>query len=121
MEEHMQYVLLAYADEQQAALPSSEHEALGNASRANDQALRKSGRLLSVEHLQSSCTATTVRFQHGRLSITVGPLAETREQLLDIFTITARDLNEAIQVAAMMPQARGGPIEVRPLLAFDQL
>ena len=115
----MQYVLLAYADEQQVAMPSSEREALGEACRANDEALRKSGRLLAVEVLQSRCTATTIRFQRGQLSITVGPLAATREQLIGIFTITARDLNEAIQVAATMPQARGGPIEVRPLVAFD--
>ena len=115
----MQYVLLAYADEQQVSIPSSQREALADACRANDEALRKSGHLLAVEILQSSCTATTVRFQHGQLSITVGPLATTREQLIGIFTITARDLNEAIQVAATMPQARGGPIEVRPLATFD--
>ena len=117
----MQYVLLAYEDQQQAALPSSEREAFRNACRANDEALRKSGHLLTAEGFQHSCTATTVRFQHGRLSVTVGALAETRAQLVGIFTISARDLNEAIQVAATMPQARGGPIEVRPIEAFDPL
>jgi len=117
----MQYVLLAYGDEQQLdAMPSSEREALGNACRANDEALRKSGHLLAVEGLQSSCTTTTIRYEHGQLSIAVGPLAATKEQLIGIFTITARDLNEAIQVAATMPQARAGPIEVRPVVAFDQ-
>jgi hypothetical protein len=117
----MRYILLAYADEQQlGAMSSSEREALGNACLTNDEALRKSGHLLTVEGLQSSCSTTTVRIQHGNLSVTVGPLAETKEQLIGIFTITARDLNEAIQVAARMPQARGGPIEVRPIAAFDQ-
>ena len=117
----MRYILLAYGDERQLdAMSSSEREALGNACLTNDEALRKSGHLLAVEGLQSSCSATTVRVQHGNLSVTVGPLAETKEQLIGIFTITARDLNEAIQVAARMPQARGGPIEVRPIAAFDQ-
>jgi hypothetical protein len=118
-EEHMQYVLLAYEDDQQATLSNSEREAFRNACRANDEALRNSGHLLTVEAL-GSCTATTVRFQHGKLSITVGPLAAIKQQLIGIFTITARDLNEAIQVAATMPQARGGPIEVRPIVAFDE-
>jgi len=117
----MQYVLLAYGDEQQLeAMPNNEREALGNACLANDEALRQSGHLLAVEGLQSSRTAITVRVEHGKLSVSDGPYARTKEQLIGIFTITARDLNEAIQVAAKMPQACGGPIEVRPILAFDQ-
>ncbi len=72
------------------------------------------------EGLQGSSTATTVRVQNGKLSVSDGPYAKTKDQLIGIFTITARDLNEAILVAAKMPQARGGPIEVRPILAFDQ-
>jgi len=116
----MLYVLLAYEDEQQAALSSSEREAFRNACQANDEALRISGYLLAVEALQNSCTATTVRVQRGQLSVAVGAVAATREQLIGIFTITARDLNEAIQVAASMPQARGGPIEVRPIVAYEQ-
>ena len=117
----MQYVLLAYGDAQRLdSMSSSEREALGNACLANDQALRNSGHLLAVERLQSSSTATTIRLQNGYLSVAVGPVAETNEQLIGIFTITARDLNEAIQVASQMPQARSGPIEVRPVVAFDR-
>jgi hypothetical protein len=118
----MRYVLLAYRDEQQlAAMPSSERDALVNACLSNDEALRQSGHLVAIEGLQGSSTATTVWVQNGELSLSDGPYAETREQLIGIFTITARDLNEAIQVVAKMPQARGGPIEIRPILAFDQL
>lgn len=118
----MRYVLLAYRDEQQLdAMPSSERDALGNACLSNDEALRQSGHLLAMEGLQGSSTATTVRVQNGKLSLDEGPYVKTKEQLIGIFTITARDLNEAIQVAAQMPQARGGPIEIRPILAFDQL
>ena len=117
----MKYILLAYADEQLLdAMPSNERDALGNACLVNDQALRTSGHLLAVEGLQSSRTASTVRVHNGSLSVADGPYAETPEQLLGIFTIDARDLNEAIQVAARMPQARAGPIEVRPILALNQ-
>ena len=117
----MMYAFLAYADEKQwDAMSTSERDALGNACRSNDEVLRKSGHLIRVEGLQSSSTATTVRVQKGKGAVTDGPFAETKEQLIGIFTINARDLNEAIQVASKMPQARGGPIEVRPILEFDQ-
>jgi hypothetical protein len=116
----MKYVLLAYGNEQQLeAMPSSEREALGNACMTNDEALRRSGHLLAVEGLQSSRTAAIVRVENGSVSVGVGPYAETKEQLIGIFTIDARDLNEAIQVASTMPQARSGPIEVRPIAACD--
>lgn len=118
----MKYVLLAYADEQLLdAMPSGEREALANACLDNDQALRESGRLLAAEGLQRSCAASTVRVHNGIVSIADGSYAETAEQLVGIFTIDARDLNEAIQVAAQMPQAHTGPIEVRPVVALDPL
>ena len=117
----MKYILLAYADERRLdAMPSRERDALDSACQANDQALQASGHLLAVEGLQGSRTASTVRVGNGGLTISDGPYAETPEQLLGIFTIDARDLNEAIQVAAHMPQARAGPIEVRPLLALSK-
>jgi hypothetical protein len=120
-EERMRYLFLAYVDERQwDAMTTSEREALRSACLANDEALRKSGHLLAAEGLQSSRAATTVRIQGGKVSLADGPYAESKEQLIGLFTINARDLNEAIQVAATMPQARGGPIEVRPILELDQ-
>jgi hypothetical protein len=117
----MKYVFLAYADEKQwGTMSSSERDTLGDACLANDQALRERGYLLAVEGLHRGRTTTTVRVQNGEVSITDGPIAETNEQLIGIFTINARDLNEAIQLAATMPQARGGPIEVRPVAVLDQ-
>jgi hypothetical protein len=117
----MRYVLLAYANEQQlAALPNSERAALGRACLDSDEAIRQRGYLLAVQGLESSRNAATVRFENGDLCVSDGPYAETKEQLIGIFTITARDLNEAIQLAAQMPQARGGPIEVRPLEELEQ-
>ena len=117
----MKYLFLAYGDERQLqTMSASERDALANACLASDEALRQSGHLLAVEGLQSSGAAITVRVQNGKVLVAGGPLVETKEQLIGIFTINARDLNEAIQVAATMPQARGGPIEVRPILEFDQ-
>ena len=112
----MKYVLLAYNDEALlGSMPASELDALGAACAANDEALRASGHLLAVAGLQSGDIATTVRVQNGRLALADGPYVRTNEQLAGIFAIEARDLNEAIQVASRMPQARGGPIEVWPL------
>jgi hypothetical protein len=116
----MRYLLLAYGDEQAlSALPAGERRALLNACLANDDALRRSGHLLAAEGLEGSAAATTVRVHNGRLSVSDGPFASTREQIVGLFFINARDLNEAIQVAATMPQARGGPIEVRPVLELN--
>src|SRR5690349_5484595 len=90
-EERMKYVLLVYGDEQQLdTMSSSEREALGNACLANNEALRQSGHLLAAEDLQSSRTATTVRVHNGNVSVTDGPYAPTKEQLIGLFFINAR-------------------------------
>jgi hypothetical protein len=80
-----------------------------------DKAIRKSGHCLASEALQSVQTATTVRMRNARVSITDGPFAETKEQLAGFYMIEARDLNEAIQIAAKIPPARVGCVEVRPI------
>src|SRR5436853_1907948 len=117
----MRYLFLAYGDETRLdAMSAGERDALGDECMANDELLRKSGHLLAVQGLERSCTAATVRIQNGKVCVASGSVAQTKEQLIGIFTINARDLNEAIRVASQMPQARGGPIEVRPLLEFDQ-
>jgi hypothetical protein len=112
----MRYLFLAYRDEERwNAMSAGERDAFENACVANDEALRKSGRLLAVERLKSSSVATTVRVHNGKVSVADGPFVKTKEQLIGLFFIDARDLNEAIQVAWKMPQARAGPIEVRPI------
>jgi hypothetical protein len=117
----MNYVLLIYADDEHwAALSARARDTLAAARLANDAALRQRGHLLAAQSLHSSSTATTVRVRSGKLAVGDGPVAVSREQLSAICTIYARDLNEAIQVAAQMPQARMGPIEIRPLVEFDQ-
>jgi len=71
--------------------------------------------LVAAEALQPVDTATTVRIRNGKLSVTDGPFTETKEQLAGFYLIDARDLNEAIQVAAKIPPAREGSVEVRPV------
>ncbi len=112
----MKYLLLTYEDEDWlATMTPSEYDAFESACRSSAEGLRQNGRLLAAADLQSSHTATTVRVNQGQVAITAGVFNEPNEQLMGLFFIEARDLNEAIQVAAQMPQMRGGPIEVRPL------
>ena len=79
------------------------------------EGLRNTGVLVAAEALQPVETATTVRVRNGRVSVTDGPFAETKEQLAGFYLIEARDLNEAIQVAVKIPPAREGSVEVRPV------
>jgi hypothetical protein len=105
----MKYLCLVYLEESKLhAIPDSECMACGNG-------LRERGILLAAEPLHPVEAATTVRIRNGKLSVTDGPFAETKEQLAGFYLIDARDLNDAIQVAAKIPPAREGSIEVRPV------
>jgi hypothetical protein len=109
LEGAMKYLCLVYLDEKRLdELPDEECVAY-------DTAIRKSGHCIGSEALQSVQTATTVRVRNGKASITDGPFAETKEQLAGFYLVEARDLNEAIQLAAKIPPARVGSIEVRPI------
>jgi hypothetical protein len=104
----MKYLCLVYLDEDKLhAIDDSECQACGDG-------LRKSGHHIAAEALQSVDTATTVRVRNGKVSITDGPFAETKEQLAGFYLVDAADLNEAIRLAAKIPPARVGSIEVRP-------
>jgi hypothetical protein len=112
----MKYVCLVYlVEEDMNALSKREADACTEESLAYDQALRRSGHLLAAQALQPVETATTIRVRNGKLSTTDGPFAETKEQLGGFILIEARDLNDAIQVAAKIPMGRRGSIEVRPI------
>ena len=105
----MKYLCLVYLDENRLdELPDEDCVDF-------DTQIRKSGHCLASEALQPVQTATTVRVRNGRLSVTDGPFAETKEQLAGFYMIEARDLNEAIQLASRIPPARVGSIEVRPI------
>ena len=108
----MKYACLVYlADDKLHSVPDSECLACG-------EGLRQSGQMLGGEALQPTESATTVRIRNGKLAVTDGPFAETKEQLAGFYLIEARDLNEAIQIAAKIPPARTGSIEVRPVRAL---
>jgi hypothetical protein len=109
----MKYLCLVYLEEAKLhAVPDRECFACGNG-------FRESGLLVAAEALQPVNTATTVRVRNGKVSVTDGPFAETKEQLAGFYLIEARDLNEAIQVASKIPPAREGSIEVRPVRELD--
>jgi hypothetical protein len=97
------------------ALSNSDSQALDDESLAYDRALRESGHFLAAQALQSVNTARTVRLRNGKLSVTDGPFAETKEQVGGFILIEAKDLNEAIQLAAKIPALRLGAVEVRPV------
>ena len=117
----MRYLCLIYDEEQKlAAMPKSESDAFMGEYFAFTDGIRKSGHYLAGEALQPVGTATTVRVRNGKLSTTDGPFAETKEQLGGYYLINARDLNDAIQIAAKIPSARLGSVEVRPVMEFEQ-
>jgi hypothetical protein len=109
----MKYLCLVYLEEEKLrAVPDRECMNCGNA-------FRQSGLLVAAEALESTRSAATVRVRNGTMSITDGPFAETKEQLAGFYLIEARDLNDAIQIAAKIPPAREGSIEVRPVRELD--
>ena len=116
----MRYLCLIYAEEKQmGTMSKSESEAFTGEYFAFTEGIQKSGHLLGGEALQPVHTATTLRLRNGKVSTTDGPFAETKEQLGGFYLIDARDLNEAIQVAAKIPSARLGSVEVRPIREYN--
>jgi hypothetical protein len=112
----MKYLLLIYNDPQLlGAMPSDEFEReLAHCyERAGE--LMEQGRLIGSERLELPDAATTVRIREGKVSVTDGPFAETKEYLAGFNVIEARDLNEAIRLAAGFPWAKTGSVEVRPI------
>src|ERR1043166_990329 len=105
----MKYLCLVYGEEDKIT-QMDDLECL-----ACDRSLRESGHCVSSEALQPVSTATTVRIRNGKLSVSDGPFAETKEALAGFYLIDAGDLNEAIQIASRIPPARVGSIEVRPV------
>ena len=104
----MKYLCLVYGEEEKIAT-MDDRECL-----ACDTQMRASGHCVASEALQPVATAATVRIRGGKLSVSDGPFAETKEQLAGFYLIEARDLNEAIQIASKIPPAQFGSIEVRP-------
>jgi hypothetical protein len=117
----MKYLCLIYENEKNwESLPPAESEAVMNEYYAFTETISRNGQLVAGEALQPTHTATTVKVRNGKVSTTDGPFAETKEQLGGFYLIEAKDLNEAIQIAAKIPSARFGSVEVRPVMDFSQ-
>ncbi|MGH8203496.1 MAG: YciI family protein [Steroidobacteraceae bacterium] len=113
----MQYLCLIYEDEKAwEKLPSAESAKIIGEFNEYTESMKKSGHYAGGNALAPTHTATTVRVRQGKLATTDGPFAETKEQLGGYYLLNARDLNEAIQLAARIPGARFGSVEVRPVL-----
>jgi hypothetical protein len=112
----LKYLCMIFFDEKKLdALSKQEHEALVNESLTYDDVLRQGGHLLANEALQSVHAATTIRPRGGKMTITDGPFAETKEQIGGFILIAARDLDEAIKLARGIPSVRLGGVELRPI------
>jgi len=112
----MKYICLVYLVEREMGeMTKKESDDCTEESLAYDGALRRSGHFVAAHALEPVEAATTIRVRNGKLLTTDGPFAETKEQLGGFILIEARDLNEAIAVAAKIPMARRGSIEVRPI------
>ena len=115
----MQYLMLIYWDQTQDPDRSQEEiEARLDAYRTYTAEVRERGLMQGAEALQPPTVATTVRVQGEKVLTTDGPFAETKEQLGGYYLLDCRDLDEAIEMAAKIPHAKNGCIEIRPVMKY---
>jgi hypothetical protein len=116
----MKFVCLIYSERARLdALPRNELDVIMREYFAYTASIKRSGHHLAGEALQPVRTARTVRERNGKVSVTDGPFAETKEQLGGFYLIEAADLDAAVQVASTIPGVRWGCVEVRPIQEFD--
>jgi hypothetical protein len=116
----MQYICLIYSDEQAwQGLSDDDRGQMIADYGAFTESIKTSGNIVAGEALQPTTTATTVRVRDGETLVTDGPFAETKEQLGGYYVIEAKDADEALAIAARIPGARYGSIEVRPIMVFE--
>jgi hypothetical protein len=114
----MRYLLLIYSEEPTGPVPA---EVMATETAAYDtftRDIRERGLFEAGEALHPTSSATTVRVQDGETIATDGPFAETKEALGGFYLVNARDLDEAIEIAARIPAASHGSIEVRPIFEY---
>jgi hypothetical protein len=116
----MQYLLMIYANEaEHARIDEASGKKLYEEYGVFTQGIVQSGNFKAGDRLRPVDTATTVRVRDGKTLTTDGPFAETREQLGGYYLIEAKDLDEALAIAAKIPSARYGSIEVRPIWVYN--
>lgn len=111
----MKYLGLICAETVMEQMPAADAEKHFQEYAEFTESIKKSGHFIGANRLKPSDTATTVRVRNGKVFVTDGPFAETKEQLGGYYVIEPKDLNEAIQVAAKIPGARIGCVELRPI------
>jgi hypothetical protein len=117
----MQYLLMIYGDEKVwAQMGESERAKMHGEYRELTNSLKASGQWQAGDALQPTSNATTVRVRDGKTKVTDGPFAETREQLGGYYLVEAKNLDEATKIAARIPSARHGSIEVRPIMVLNK-
>jgi hypothetical protein len=118
----MQYLLLIYDDEKIWEAMSKEQSGsmMGSYMKFTND-IKASGHMRAGDALQPVHTATTVRVRDGKTTTTDGPFAETREQLGGYYLIEAKDLDEAVKIAAKIPSATVGSIEIRPIQVYPSM
>src|SRR3954452_11837607 len=116
----MQYLLLIYWNESKLIdMSPTDRQAMTAEYGAYTQSIIQSGHFKAGDGLQPASTATTVRVREGKTLTTDGPFAETREQLGGYYLVEAKDLDTALGLAARIPGAKTGSIEVRPVMIYD--
>jgi hypothetical protein len=111
----MKYVCLGYIEAGKFEnMSESERNAMVDGCFAYDDVLRRNGHFAGGEALQPASSAVTLRFRGGKVTVTDGPYAETKEQIGGILILEARDLNHAIQLMSKHPGVQAGPFEIRP-------
>ncbi len=118
----MKYICLGYIEPNKfETLSETERNTMLDECFRYDDELRKKGHFAGGEALQGPQTATTLRWKNGKVSITDGPYAETKEQLGGILVLEARDLNDAIQLMSKHPGVKAGPFEIRPAADLTEM
>jgi hypothetical protein len=118
----MKYICLGYIEPKKfESMSESERNAMVDECCTYDDELRKNGHFAGGDALQGPQSATTLRWKNGKVSITDGPYAETKEQIGGILILEARDLNHAIQLMSKHPGVKAGPFEIRPAADLSEI
>ena len=118
----MKYICLGYIEEKMwETLSEGERNAMMDECFAYDDELRRGGHFVGGEALQGPRSATTLRYRNGKVSVTDGPYAETKEQLGGILILEAEDLDHAIQLMSKHPGVKAGPFEIRPAADLGEM
>ena len=118
----MKFICLGYYDEKAwESMPESEIHALMDECFAYDDVLRRNGHFAGGEALQGAQTAVTLSWKNGKVTVTDGPYAETKEVLGGILILEARDRDHAIELMSKHPGVKAGPFEIRPADDLDRM